>query len=66
MVKNDDTICLARLTVTAYANLRPKEWTKTQLLDGFNRYRKLQRDQAMKLHEDANLKINDYGVIYLD
>ena len=60
-VKNDDTICLARSIVTAYANLKPEKWTKTRLRDGFNRSWKLQRDQAMKLHEDANVEINDYG-----
>ena len=27
-VKNDDTICLARSIVTAYANLKPEKWTK--------------------------------------
>ena len=31
MVKNDDTICLARAIVTAHANLRPERWSKTQL-----------------------------------
>ena len=60
-VKNDDTICLAKSILTAYANLKPEKWTKTQLQDGFNRSRKLQRGQAMKLHEDANVEINDYG-----
>ena len=30
-VKNDDTICLARAIVTAYANLKPEGWSKTQL-----------------------------------
>ena len=60
-VKNDDTTCLARSIVTAMANLHPEEWTKTQLKNGFNSSRKLQRDQAMKLHEEANVEINDYG-----
>ena len=31
MVKNNDTICLARAVVTAYANLHPERWSKTQL-----------------------------------
>ena len=61
MVKNDDAICLARSIVTAYANLKPETWTKMQLRYGFNRSRKLQRDQAMKLHEDANIEINNYA-----
>ena len=60
-VKNDDTICLARSIVTAYANLKPEKWTKTQLRDGFNRSGKLQSDQAMKLHQVSKVEINDYG-----
>ena len=60
-VKNDDTICLARAIVTAHANLRPERWSNTQLKNGFNSSRKLQRLQAMKLHEDAHIEINDYG-----
>ena len=61
MIKNDNTICLARAVVTAYANLHPERWSKAQLKNGFNSSRKLQRDQAMKLHEEANVEINDYG-----
>ena len=60
-VKNDDTICLARAIVTAHANLRPERWSNTQLKNRFNSSRKLQRLQAMKLHEDAHVEINDYG-----
>ena len=60
-VKNDDTICLARSIVTAHANLKPDSWSKTQLKNGFNSSRKLRRDQAMKLHEEANVETNDYG-----
>ena len=60
-VKNDDTTCLARSIVTAIANLHPEKWTKTQLHDGFNKSRKLQKEQAMKLHEEAHVEINDYG-----
>ena len=60
-VKNDDTTCLARSIVMAMANLHPEKWTKTQLHDGFNKSRKLQKEQAMKLHEEANVEINDYG-----
>ena len=59
-IKNNDTICLARSIVTAMANLHPEKWTKTQLQDGFNKSRKLQKDQAMKLHEEADVEINDY------
>ena len=61
MVKNDDTTCLARSIVMAMANLHPEKWTKTQLQDGFNKSRKLQKKQAMKLHEEAQVEINDYG-----
>ena len=61
MVKNDDTTCLARWIVTAVANLHPEKWTKTQLHDGFSKSRKLQKEEAMKLHEEANVEINDYG-----
>ena len=59
-VKNDDTTCLSRSIVTAMANLHPEKWTKTQLHDGFNKSRKLQKEQAMKLHEEAHVEINDY------
>ena len=61
MVKNNDTTCLARSIVTAMANLHPEKWTKTQLHDGFNKSRKLQKEQAMKLHEEAHVEINNYG-----
>ena len=60
-VKNDDTICLAKSIVTAHANLKPERWSKAQLKNGFNSSGKLQRDQVMKLHEEANIEINDYG-----
>ena len=60
-VKNDDTTCLARSIVMAMANLHSERWTKTQLHDGFNKSRKLQKEEAMKLHEEANVEINDYG-----
>ena len=55
-------MCLARAIVTAgYANLKPERRSKTQLKNGFNSSRKLQKAQATKLHEDANIEINDYG-----
>ena len=60
-VKNNDTTCLARSIVTAMANLHSERWTKTQLHDGFNKLRKRQKEEAMKLHEEANVEINDYG-----
>ena len=42
-IKNDDTTCLARSIVTAMANLHPEKWTKTQLQDGINKLRNLQK-----------------------
>ena len=60
-IKNDDTTCLARSIVMAMANLHPEKWTKTQLQDGFNKSRKLQKKKALKLHEEAQVEINDYG-----
>ena len=60
-VKHDNTICLARAVVTAYANLHSEKWPKTQLQDGFNGSRMLQKKQALKLHEGAQVEINDYG-----
>ena len=55
-VKNDDTICLARAVVKSLANLHSERWSKTQLKNGFNSSRKLQRDQAMKLHKRQTSK----------
>ena len=43
------------------ANLHPEKWTKTQLQDGFNKSRNLQKKEALKLHEEAQVEINDYG-----
>ena len=60
-IKNDDTTCLARSIVTAMRKLHPERWSKTQLKNGFNSSRKLQKDQAIKLHKEANVEINDYG-----
>ena len=60
-VKNDDTKCLARAIVKAYANLKPEGWSKTQLQDGFNKSSKLQKKRAFKSHEEAQIEINDYG-----
>ena len=34
---------------------------ETQLQDGFNKSRRLQKKQALKLHEKAQVEINDYG-----
>ena len=43
------------------ANLHPEKWTKTQLQDGFNKSRNLQKKQALKLLEETQVEINDYG-----
>ena len=59
-IKND-TICLARAIVTAYANLHPENYTTTQLKDVLNKSRKLQEIQAKELHNNGNVEINDYG-----
>ena len=58
---NEDTICLSRAVITALAKLKPERWTKTQIHDGCNKSRKLQKVKAQKLHEDADVVINDYG-----
>ena len=60
-IKNDDSICLARAIVTALANINQTQWTKTQLNDGFNRSRQLQKNMAEKLHEEAGVEINEFG-----
>ena len=43
------------------ANLHPEKWTKAQIKNGFNASRKLQKDEAMKLHKEADVEINEYG-----
>ena len=60
-IKNNDSICLARSIVTAVANINKHKWTKSQLKHGFNDSRKLQKDEAIKLHEEAGVEINDNG-----
>ena len=60
-IKNADTICLARAIVTAQANINKSKWTKSQIKNGFNGSRKLQEDEARKLHEKAGVEINDFG-----
>ena len=60
-IKNNDNICLSRSIVTALANLKTEKWSKAQLKNGFNASRKLQKDEAMKLHKEANVEINEYG-----
>ena len=60
-VKNTDTICLARAIVTAHANLNKGKWTESQIKNGFNDSRALQRAEALKLHEYASVPISDHG-----
>ena len=54
-------MCLARAIVTAHANLNKDQWTKSQLMDGFNKSRLLQKTEALKLHEEAGVPISDHG-----
>ena len=60
-IKNDDTTCLARAIVTATANINKDMWSKNQLQNGFNGSRKLQKDEATKLHEEAGVEVNEFG-----
>ena len=60
-IKNNDSICLARSIVTAVANINKHKWTTSQLKHGFNDSRKLQKDEVIKLHEEAGVEINDNG-----
>ena len=60
-IKNNDTMCLARAIVTAHANINKLKWTKSQIKNGFNASKKLQEDEARKLHEDAGVGITDHG-----
>ena len=60
-IKNTDTLCLARAIVVAHANINKSKWTKSQIKNGFNGSRKLQEDEARKLHEEAGVEINEFG-----
>ena len=60
-IKNDDSTCLARAIVTAVANINKTKWSKTQIKNGFNKSRKLQKDEALKLHEEAGVEVNEFG-----
>ena len=60
-VKNTDTICLARAIVTAHANLNKDQWPKSQIRDGFNGSRLLQKTEALRLHEEAGVPVSDHG-----
>ena len=41
--------------------LKIRRRSNTQLHDGLNKSRKLQKKQARILHEEAQVEINDYG-----
>ena len=60
-IKNTDSICQSQAIVTANALINKSKWTKSQLSDGFKKSRKLQEKEALKLHEEAGVEINEYG-----
>ena len=60
-IKNTDTMCLARAIVTAHALLNPSKWTRSQIKNGFKDSRKLQEDEARRLHEEAGVGVSDHG-----
>ena len=60
-IKNFDTMCLAQAIVMAHANINKGNFTKSQIKNGFNGSRKLQEREAIKLHEDAGVRIPEYG-----
>ena len=60
-IKNNDSICLARAIVTALANIDKNKWTKSQLKNGFNSSRRLQAEEAKKLHQEAQVGTNTVG-----
>ena len=60
-IKNDDSICLARAIVTATANINKTKWSKSQIKNGFNDSRKLQKAEALKLHEESGVDVNNFG-----
>ena len=59
-IKNDDSTCLARAIVTAMANTNKTKWSPAQL-QAFRKSRKLQTDEALKLHDEAAVEVNDFG-----
>ena len=60
-IKNTDTLCLAPAIVTAQANSNKDMWTKSQIKNGFNKSRDLQKTTALKLHENAGVDISGHG-----
>ena len=60
-IKNGDSTCLARAIVTAVGHATSNKWSKSQIKNGFNDSRKLQKEEALKLHEEACVEVNDFG-----
>ena len=60
-IKNSDSTCAARALVTAVANLSKDLWTESQLHNGFGKSRKLQRDEALRLHREADVPVREEG-----
>ena len=60
-IKNTDRLCLACAIVTAHANLNKDMWTKSQIKNGFNKSRDLQKTTALKLHGNAGVDISGQG-----
>ena len=52
---------LARAIVTAVANNNKGKYTKSQIKNGFNKSRDLQKTTALKLHENAGVDISDHS-----
>lgn len=67
IINPNDQMCAARAVVTAFANINPLGiWSKNQISNGFNRSRKLQTTEALKLHERSGVEINEYGQTFED
>ena len=60
-IRNCDSLCAARAVVTAVANLNKEKWTESEIHNGFDKSRRLQRDEAWKLHEMSGVKISEDG-----
>ena len=59
---NSDSMCAARAVVTAMANLNPNNVrSKSQIKNGFNASRVLQKREALKLHEETGVPIDSNG-----
>ena len=47
--------------MTALASINKHKWTESQLKHGFKGLRKLQENEAFKLHEEAGVEFNEVG-----